>query len=177
MSADLADPIEFLRGPSWRGRVALAPLTNMQSHDDGSLGDDEVAFLARRTQGGLAQGGFALGGFALVVTCAAHVTTNGQAFRGQSGAWSDPRVPGLTRLATAIRADDSASAVQLQHTRDRADRALTGGDLLSASANPKRGSRTMTTGELERTIQDFVDTAVLCEKAGFDGVELHGAHG
>jgi 2,4-dienoyl-CoA reductase-like NADH-dependent reductase (Old Yellow Enzyme family) len=163
----LADPIDFPRGPSWRNRFALAPLTNMQSHDDGTLGDDELAFLARR----------GAGGFGLVMTCAAHVSTHGQAFRGQLGTWSDTHVPGLMRLAQAIRANGSVSSVQLQHAGDRADPALNGGDLLGAYANPKRGSRAMTTAEVEQVIADFVAAAVRCEAAGFDGVELHGAHG
>lgn len=167
MTASLADPIDFPRGPAWRNRFALAPLTNMQSQDDGTLGEDELAFLSRRAEGG----------FGLVMTCAAHVHVNGQAFRGQLGTWSDAHVPGLTRLAAAIRAGGSATSVQLQHAGDRGDPALTGGALLSAYANPKRGSRAMTTAEVERSVQDFVEAAVRCERAGFDGVELHGAHG
>ena len=94
LSADLAEPLDFPRGPAWRNRVALAPLTNMQSHADGTLGDDELAFLARRTEGG----------FGMVMTCASHVHTNGQAFPGQLGTWSDAHIPGLARLAQAIRA-------------------------------------------------------------------------
>ena len=57
----LAAPLTLAHGRSLANRFVLAPLTNMQSHDDGTLGDDEYAWLTKR----------AAGGFALVLTCAA----------------------------------------------------------------------------------------------------------
>lgn len=71
---DLSSPLEFAHGPAWRNRLALAPLTNMQSNADGSLHDDEYRWLVRRAEGG----------FAMVMTCAAHVSRAGQAFEGNS---------------------------------------------------------------------------------------------
>lgn len=167
MTAELADPIEFPRGPSWPNRFALAPLTNMQSNADGTLGDDELAFLTRRAEGG----------FGLVMTCAAHVSAAGQSFHGQLGTGSDAHIPGLKRLAAALHARGSIAAVQLQHAGERADPQLTGTAPLAPYDNPKRGARAMTTAEVEDTVRDFIAAAVRCEQAGFDGVELHGAHG
>ena len=81
--------------------LALAPLTNGQSEDDGVLGDDELRWLTRR----------AAGGFGLVETCAAHVAEDGKAFDGQLGVWSDRHLPGLTRLATAIAGHGALGAL------------------------------------------------------------------
>ncbi len=110
MNNPLATPLTLPRGPVWPNRLALAPLTNMQSHPDGTLSDDEFRWLTMRSQGG----------FALTMTCAAHVERNGQGFPGQLGIWSDDHVEGLSRLASAIRAAGSVSSVQLQHSGRRA---------------------------------------------------------
>ena len=48
----LFDPISFTRGPGLKNRFMLAPLTNLQSHIDGALSDDEYNWLTLRAQGG-----------------------------------------------------------------------------------------------------------------------------
>ena len=47
-SAKLSDPLKLARGPAWANRITLAPLTNWQSHADGTLGDDEYRWLTMR---------------------------------------------------------------------------------------------------------------------------------
>ena len=91
---DLFQPLSLVRGPQWKNRFMLAPLTNLQSHVDGTLSDDEFNWLTYR----------ATGGFGLVMTCAAHVQRVGQGFPGQLGVFSDDHLPGLTRLAAKIKA-------------------------------------------------------------------------
>ncbi len=145
----------------------LAPLTNCQSHPDGTLSDEEFHWLTKRAEGG----------FGLVMTCAAHVQRVGQGFPGQLGVWSDDHIPGLTRLAAKIKAEGSASSVQLHHAGIRSPAALIGQQPVGPSEDAETGSRALTTGEVEQLIEDFVAAAVRAEKAGFDGVELHGAHG
>ena len=85
----LFDTVSFAHGPSMPNRFMLAPLTNMQSHPDGTLSDDEKNWLVKRAEGG----------FGLVMTCAAHVQKRGQGFPGQLGTFSDDHGPGLTGLA------------------------------------------------------------------------------
>ncbi|WP_157219199.1 NADH:flavin oxidoreductase [Flavisphingomonas formosensis] len=167
MSVSLADPIAFPRGPGWRNRIALAPLTNWQSHDDGTLGDDEYRFLTRRAEGG----------FGLVMTCAAAVQKSGVSFPGQLAVYSDDHVEGLARLAAGLRARGAASAVQLQHAGSRGNPEISGEQAVSPFAYAKRNVRALTTAEVEQLVRDFVAAAVRCERAGIDGVELHGAHG
>jgi 2,4-dienoyl-CoA reductase-like NADH-dependent reductase (Old Yellow Enzyme family) len=167
MSASLSDVMDLPRGPQWRNRIALAPLTNWQSHDDGTLGDDEYNFLVRRAEGG----------FGLVMTCAAAVQRCGINFPGQLSTYSDDHIPGLKRLADGLRTKGAVSAVQLQHAGSRSDPTYSGEPAVSPFAYPKRNVRAMTTAEVEQLIADYVAAAVRCEKAGIDGVELHGAHG
>jgi len=150
-----------------KNRLMLAPLTNLQSHADGTLSDAEFHWLSLRAQGG----------FGGVMTCASHVQAIGQGFPGQLGIWSDRHVDGLTRLAGEIHRYGSIAIVQLHHAGLRSPADLIGEAPVSASDDEKTGARALTTEEVEQLAKDFVLAASRAERAGFDGVQLHGAHG
>jgi len=150
-----------------KNRFMLAPLTNMQSHADGTLSDEESHWLVKRAEGG----------FALTMTAAAHVQQQGQGFVGQLGIWSDEHLPGLARLADSIRAHGSLSSVQLHHAGLRSPSELIGTAPVCPWDDEETGARALTTGEVEQLIEDFVAAGLRAEQAGFDGVEIHGAHG
>jgi len=164
---DLFAPLAFTRGPAMKNRFMLAPLTNRQSGVDGVMSEDEFRWLTFR----------ATGGFGLVMTCAAHVQRIGQGFPGQLGVWSDNQLPGLTRLAAKIRAEGALSAVQLHHAGIRSPKDLIGEAPVGPSEDAETGARALNEGEVEQLVEDFVAAAVRAERAGFDGVEIHGAHG
>ncbi len=169
MSVDLFAPLTFRNGVRAPNRVVLAPMTNMQSHADGSLSDDELRWLLRRADGG----------FGTVMTCASHVALDGQGWEGELGIFDDGLLPGLTRMASAIRERGKVGIVQIFHGGARADRKLTGERPWSASEIPGDPSepRAATTAEVERVVEDFRRASVRAHQAGFEGVELHGAHG
>lgn len=164
---DAASPLAFTRGPAMANRMMLAPLTNLQSQVDGTLSDDEIKWLTMRAEGGMG----------LVMTAAAHVQRQGQGFPGQLGIWSDAHLPRLTELASAIKAHGSLSAVQLHHAGIRSPRDVIGEDPQGPFADAETGSRALTTAEVVQLRDDFISAAVRADKAGFDGVEIHGAHG
>jgi len=166
MTTDPFAPLVLPRGPAMKNRFMLAPLTNLQSHADGTLSDEEIHWLVKRAEGG----------FGLTMTAASHVLPAGQAFKGQLGIWSDDHLPGLTRLAREIRAAGSLSSVQLHHGGWRAMPEFTGQQSMGPFAHAETNSRSMTTAEVEEAIEAFIAAAVRAEQAGFDGVELHGAH-
>ncbi|PKB25876.1 2,4-dienoyl-CoA reductase-like NADH-dependent reductase (Old Yellow Enzyme family) [Novosphingobium kunmingense] len=163
----LAQTLTFTRGPAMANRFMLAPLTNLQSHPDGTLSDDEIGWLVKRAEGG----------FATVMTAAAHVQAVGQGFPGQLGIFSDDHLPGLTRLAGLLRDRGAVSAVQLHHAGMRSPADLIGTAPVGPFADEATGTRALTTEEVERLRDDFIAAAVRAETAGFDGVEVHGAHG
>jgi len=169
----LYEPFTLRCGLVLKNRIALAPLTNKQSQPDGHLGDDELNFLARRADGG----------FGLVSTCAAYVALDGKAWEGELGVDRDDCLPGLTRLATRLHAGGAAAIVQLFHGGARADEALAGERPWSASAfthglkGDQAPPRAATEDDITRVSAAFVAAAVRAQRAGFDGVELHGAHG
>jgi 2,4-dienoyl-CoA reductase-like NADH-dependent reductase (Old Yellow Enzyme family) len=164
---NLFQPLAFSHGPAMKNRFMLAPLTNLQSHPDGRLSDDEFHWLTLRAKGG----------FGLTMTCAAHVQREGQGFPGQLGVFSDDQLPGLTRLAAAIKAEGSLAALQLHHAGMRSPSELIGGQPVCPSDNDEFKARALSLGEVEALIEAFVVAALRAEQAGFDGVEIHGAHG
>lgn len=164
----LFDPLSFTRGAGLKNRLALAPLTNLQSHADGTLADDEYRWLTLRARGG----------FALTMTCASHVQAIGQGFPGQLGCWSDAHLPGLARLAAGIKAAGSVAHVQLHHAGMRTPADLIGGQQpVCPSEDAETGSRALSLAEVEQLRDDFIAAAVRADRSGFDGAELHGAHG
>lgn len=164
--SDLFTPLTLARGPAWKNRFMLAPLTNQQSHPDGRLSDDEHRWLTARARGG----------FGLTMTAAAHVQAAGQGFPGQLGIFDDAHLGGLTRLAEAIQREGSVSAVQLHHAGNRSPAELVGTPVCP-SDDPETGARGLSLDEVERLRDDFIAAARRAETAGFDGVEVHGAHG
>jgi 2,4-dienoyl-CoA reductase-like NADH-dependent reductase (Old Yellow Enzyme family) len=163
----LFDPMAFQHGPAQKNRFALAPLTNLQSHKDGTLSDDEFRWLTLRAKGG----------FGMTMTCASHVQAVGLGFPGQLGIFGDEHIEGLTRLAAAIRAENSLAIVQLHHAGMRSPEAMIGTKPVCPSDNAETGARGLSLPEVEQLRDDFIAAAIRAEKAGFDGVELHGAHG
>jgi 2,4-dienoyl-CoA reductase-like NADH-dependent reductase (Old Yellow Enzyme family) len=149
-----------------KNRFMLAPLTNQQSHPDGTLSDDEYHWLTMRAQGG----------FAMTMTCASHVTATGQGFAGQLGCFSDSQLAGLTRLAEGIHRHDSLAVVQLHHAGRRSPVDLIGEAPVAPSNDEGTGARALSTSEVEEVVEAFVTAALRCQRAGFDGVEIHGAH-
>ena len=164
---NLFSPLSLAHGPAWKNRFMLAPLTNTQSRPDGVMSEEEFEWLTYR----------ATGGFGLVMTCAAHVQRIGQGFPGQLGVFSDDHLPGLTRLATAIRDKGAVSSVQLHHAGLRSPSELIGTAPVGPSEDAETGTVALSGDEVETLIEDFVSAAIRAERAGFDGVELHSAHG
>ena len=162
----LFDSVTFAHGPAMANRFMLAPLTNTQSHEDGTVSAEEHRWLTMRAEGG----------FGLTMTAASHVQKVGQGFPGQLACFDDMHLDGLGRMAHEIKRHHSLAIVQLHHAGNRSPKDLVGTPVCP-SDDPSTGARALTGGEVEQLIQDFVDAAVRVEKAGYDGAELHGAHG
>ncbi len=160
--SDLVTPLTLPCGLTLPDRIAMAPLTNTQSNDDGTLGEDEHRWLLRRAQGG----------FGWLNTCAAYVSPEGKAWKGQLGIASDLHSPGLSRLATDLRRAGALPFVQLHHAGAVAGQAP---QRLSTVDAP--GVRGADDADLRRVVDDFVQAALRAQEAGFVGVELHGANG
>jgi 2,4-dienoyl-CoA reductase-like NADH-dependent reductase (Old Yellow Enzyme family) len=160
--ATLQDTLKFRSGATLKNRFVLSPLTNIQSHPDGVLSDEEFRWLTMRAEGG----------FGLTMTCAASVQESGVGFPGQLGFHDEKHLPGLTRLAAKIKEYGSHAAAQLHHGGLRAVKGPK-----APSADEKLKAEAMTLDEVRESRDCFISAARRAERAGFDGVELHGAHG
>ncbi len=171
---NLFTPYRFSRsGKISKNRIALAPLTNLQSNADGTLSEAEYRWLIRRAKEG----------FGIIFTCASHVSADGQGWAGELGIFDDSHLPGLTKLSNGIHQYESLAFVQIFHGGARSPEKLTGKQPWSASAHSVAGSyktteiREATEVDIENVTEAFIAAALRAQAAGFDGVELHAAHG
>ena len=166
MTNPLLQPLSFPCGHTSPNRVWVAPMTNMQSHPDGTLSDDELHWLEAR----------AIGGFGVIESCATHVSFDGQGWEGEWGIYDDIHIEGWKRAADAMRGRGSSFFAQIFHGGERALN-TEGRQPLSCVAFEDKGVKQATEADVERFIEDFAAGAERAAKAGLDGVELHGAHG
>ena len=106
------------------------------------------------------------------MTCAAHVQRQGQGFPGQLGIYSDALLDGHRRLAAAIQAHGSLAVVQLHHAGMRSPAELIGEVPVCPSADSETGARALSLAEVYGLRDDFIEAAVRCQRAGYDGVEI-----
>jgi 2,4-dienoyl-CoA reductase-like NADH-dependent reductase (Old Yellow Enzyme family) len=164
-------PFRFNSGQATANRFAMAPLTTDSSHEDGTVTEHELEFVRRR----------AASGFGLTVSSAAYVEQDGRSWQG-IGAAHEGHLSSLRKLADAMRAAGGLAILQIYDGGRIAKPELTGEQSLrapSAVASLRPGARTpraMTADEIESLIASFGKAASLARKAGFDGVEVHGAN-
>jgi 2,4-dienoyl-CoA reductase-like NADH-dependent reductase (Old Yellow Enzyme family) len=167
---DVWSPFRFNCGQQMANRFAMAPLTTDSSHEDGTAPDNEIEFVRRR----------AASGFGATISSAAYVAQDGRSWQG-IGAAHDGHLSSLHRLAEAMRAAGGLAILQIYDGGRIAKPELTGEPLRapSAVASLRPGAQTpraMTSDEVESLIASFREAACLARKAGFDGVEIHGAN-
>ena len=163
----LNDNIIFPCGISMKNRFMLAPLTNTQSYEDGTLSNDEFNWLTLRAKGN----------FGITMSCASHVQEIGKGFPGQLGIFDDKHIDGLKRLTDEIRKYESLSVAQLHHAGMRSPEDIIGESPVCPSSDEKTKSRSLSNEEVNFLRDDFINAAVRAKKSGYDGAELHGAHG
>lgn len=160
-------PFTFKCGVTMNNRFMLAPLTNQQSHEDGKLSNEEFHWLTMRAKGQ----------FGLVMTCASHVQEIGKGFSGQLGIYSDNLIDGHKRLAKAIKSEGSLAVIQLHHAGMRSPKEIIGTKAVCPSDSEKHNARALTIAEIKHLKDDFINAATRAKRCGYDGVEIHGAHG
>lgn len=168
---DVWSPIRFNCGQEISNRFVIAPLTTDASHEDGTVADDELEFVRRRSANG----------FGATISSAAYVADDGRSWQG-IGAAHEGHLPSLRRLAEVMRAAGGLAILQIYDGGRIARPDLIGEHALrapSAVASLRPGAKTpraMAADEVEGLIASFRQAASLAGKAGFDGVEVHGAN-
>lgn len=153
-----------------KNRTVMTAASASLSQPDGTMTEEMLAFYERRAQGGVA----------LIITEMTAVDdTHGVLFVRELAATRDELIPQLQQLADRVHPYGAKIFAQLFHPGANADPKLNPGDLLSASdaAGKKHGNaREATREEIHEICQAFGQAARRVQQAGFDGVEVHGAH-
>jgi len=139
---------------------------------------DEKGYVTERTKNYYAAR--ALGGAALIIVEATYVHQCGHAFANQLGISDDRFLPGMSELVQAIHRHGAKAAIQLHHGGRMAKSELSGMPPVAPSPLAIPGGevpKELTTAEIAEAVAWFAEAARRARKAGFDGVEIHGAHG
>ena len=179
--AGLFSPLK-IRDIEFRNRIAVSPMCQY-SAEDGTPNDWHLVHLGSR----------ATGGAALVIAEATAVEPRGRISPGDLGLWNDRQTEAFSRITRFIRNQGAAAGVQIAHAGRKASTDLpwNGGAALrpdqggwqpvAPSAIPFRPDdsipRALTREEIDGIVRAFGETARRAREAGFDVVEIHGAHG
>ncbi len=164
---NILSSLHFPNGSLMKNRFMLAPMTNKQSFEDGSLSEDELHWLTMRAKGQ----------FGMVMTCASHVQLVGKGFERQLGIYDDFLIEGHKRLVSNIQSYGSLAVIQLHHAGMRSPFDVIGEKAVCPSTLEKYNARALSLEEVIQLRDDFIAAAVRAQQCGYDGVEVHGAHG
>jgi NADPH2 dehydrogenase len=168
MAVKLFSPFT-IKGVTLKNRIVMAPMCMYSSHnEDGHLQNWHRTHYTSR----------AVGQVGLIIVEATSVTPQGRISPRDLGIWSDEHIDGFTELVSLMKEHGAKTGIQLAHAGRKA---VLEGEILAPSAlafneemkTPKEMSKT----DIEETVEAFKKGAERAAKAGFDVIELHGAHG
>lgn len=152
-------------------RLVMPPMASGKTTKEGQVTDETCDYYGKRADDGH---------IGLIIVEHAFVSLEGKAHKGQMSIAEDGDIQGLQKLTSIIHKGGTKAFAQISHAGSAASSALTGFEAVSASAVQSSSgniSREMKQEDIEKVILDFTAAAVRAKKAGFDGVEIHSAHG
>lgn len=159
-----------------RNRVIMAPMTTWSANHDGTVSEEELAYMRQRVNG-----------VGLVITGCTHVQENGIGFTKEFAAFDDRFIQSLAKLAQAAKSGGAPAILQIFHAGNKAiPDLIPDADVVSASTlktptasfvDSQMMSRALSHAEILDMVHAFGETTHRAIEAGFDGIELHGAHG
>ncbi|MEE8420014.1 MAG: FAD-dependent oxidoreductase [Dehalococcoidales bacterium] len=152
-----------------KNRIVMPPMVTRYGDDDGNVSERTLNYYEARARGGAS----------LIIVEATFVHKQGHAFANQLGICDDSFLPGLSRLVEVIHRHGAKAAIQLHHGGRTARSVLSGLPPVAPSSLPIPGGempREITLPEISAAVTSFASAAVRARQAGFDGVEIHGAH-
>ncbi|MFD1546101.1 oxidoreductase [Nonomuraea guangzhouensis] len=167
---------------SLANRLAVSPMTRVSATADGTPTGEMAGYYAE----------YARGGFSLVVTEGTYTDTwHSQGYANQPGIVTDGHEAAWREIAGQVRAAGAAFVLQLMHAGALSQGSHYRDDTVAPSAVRPRGEklpeygghgpwptpRAMDQDDIDRAVRGFVAAAVRARRAGFDGVEVHGANG
>jgi len=159
----LLDPLE-VKGLTLKNRVVMPPMYTGLATTEGAVTDELVEHYTRRSKD-----------LGLLIVEHSYVSLNGRRSERQLGICDDGLVPGLEKLCSSVHATGTPVSIQINHAGRRASMEIMGTRPVAPS--PIADARELRLDEIEALTEAFAVAAERAMRAGFDGVELHGAHG
>lgn len=153
-----------------KNRSIFPPMGTAFASNDGFITDRTINYHKRRVEGGCAMN--------IVEIASVHITSYNP---HTPGIWDDKFIPGLTKLASSIKDAGGIACIQLWHGGRQTSGKPYGGKPWAPSAIPcpliQEEPHEMSIDEIKEVVSAYGDAALRAKQAGFDAVELHGAHG
>ncbi len=154
-------------------RLIMPPMATGKSNSDGTPTQALIDYYKDKTESQK---------IGMVITEHAYVTKDGMASKGQLSLADDTVIEGLQKLTKTIHDNHTLVFAQLNHAGGAADTTASGMPSIGPSLTPLPRRKTMAEKEMDeedihRIIQAFSDAAKRAIEAGYDGVEIHSAHG
>jgi NADPH2 dehydrogenase len=160
-----------IRNFTLKNRIVLPPMANNMADDSGAITTKHIKHYARRAEAGVG----------MVIVEHAYVQVAGRVNGKQLGIHDDALIPGLSRLVETVKASGAVVGIQLTHGGGKATQATAGGTPVAPSAGVIPGgsepAAALSADQIVHVIEAFVAAAHRAITAGFDFVEIHGAHG
>lgn len=167
MSAQLFSPFT-IKQVTFNNRIVMSPMCQYSSpNPDGKIDDWHRVHYASR----------AVGGVGLILIEATAVVPEGRITYRDLGIWSDEHIAGLKQLVDLAHQNGAKIGIQLAHAGRKAELEET---IIAPSAIPfpeKKTPKAADAEDIRRIIEGFREGARRAKEAGFDVIEIHGAHG
>lgn len=155
-----------------KNRFVVPAMGTNYSNYDGTVSQQAVDYYTARAKGG----------YGLIITEVTAVKPNGKAIIREPGIWDDSQIESHKKLTDSIHSAGGRIFCQLHHAGRQTIPAFIGGETpVGASAVPCPADdalvRELTSEEVWEMVEAYGDAAVRAKKAGYDGIEVHGAHG
>ncbi len=155
-------------------RLVMPPMATEKSKGN-KVSDKLCDYYAEKSNGGH---------IGLIITEHSYISPEGKASKGQVSIADDNDIEGLKKLVSVIHQNNTKVMAQINHAGEAAEREITGCDVLAPSAvkiprspESKPLPKEMSLADIEKVIADFTSAATRAKEAGFDGAEIHSAHG
>ena len=158
----------------FKNRIIMPPMATAKADENGHVSQDILDYYDEKTKDKL---------FSTVIVEHNFVDPLGKASHNQMSIADDSDIDGLKKLAKVIQNNDAQAIVQISHAGSSASKDVIGASPLAPSSlkNPSKKDaelpRELTIDQIEEIEDKFADAALRVKKAGFDGVEIHSAHG
>ena len=161
-----------IRGKVIKNRLVVGPMVTNYCDSEGKATEKFVEYLAERARGG----------FGMIITEDYAVDPMGKGFKFLPGLWNDDQIEGHKQVPARAHEHGAVILAQIYHCGRQTSEAVIGAKPFAPSAincpfSPNDIPIPLTIAQIKEIVEKFGDTALRAKKCGYDGVEIHGAHG